>query len=102
MYRTGVKQAKLTGLFMAVLQVIVWGIFIVVILIGAYLSHHHKIQIGDITAFLLMSMTLMTRFGLIGATFGAIMGMIGASVKIIMIMEHKPLVNIEGGIEPVK
>lgn len=57
-------------------------------------------KIGDITAFMLMAMQLMLKFGLLAATFGAIMSTIGASSKIIKIMEYKPLVNTEGGIEP--
>ena len=79
------------------LQCFIWGLFLIVIIIGAYLRHHNHILIGDITSFLLMAMQLMMRFGLVGATFGAIMGMIGASVKIIGIMETPPLVNLTGG-----
>ena len=44
-----------------------------------------------------MSLQLMTKFGLLAATFGAVMSTIGASAKIIKIMETKALVNTEGG-----
>lgn len=72
----------------------------IVIILGAVLVQKGMIKIGDITAFMLMAMQLMLKFGLLAATFGAIMSTIGASSKIIKIMEYKPLVNTEGGNEP--
>ena len=45
-------------------------------------------------------MQLMLKFGLLAATFGAVMSTIGASSKIIKIMEYIPLVNSEGGNKP--
>jgi len=42
----------------------------------------------------------MLKFGLLAATFGSVMSTIGASAKIIKILEHKPLVNCEGGNRP--
>lgn len=73
-----------------------------VIILGAHLVEKGVIQIGDITAFMLMAMQLMLKFGLLAATFGAVMSTIGASSKIIKILEHKPLVNSEGGSSPNK
>ena len=49
---------------------------------------------------MLMAMQLMLKFGLLAATFGAVMSTIGASSKIIKIIEHKPLVKFEGGNTP--
>lgn len=42
----------------------------------------------------------MLKFGLLAATFGAVMSTIGASAKIIKIIEHKPFVKFEGGNKP--
>lgn len=75
----------------------IWGVFVLVIILGAYLTINGKILLGDITSFLLMAMQLMMKFGLLAATFGAVMSTIGASTKIIKIMESIPLVNTDGG-----
>ena len=75
----------------------IWGVFVLVIILGAYLTINGKILLGDITSFLLMAMQLMMKFGLLAATFGAVMSTIAASTKIIKIMESIPLVNTDGG-----
>ena len=99
-YVYGVKRVYLSASFILVLQFVIWAIFTVIVIVGAYECSKDKMQIGEISAFILMAMQLMTKIGLLAATFGAVMSMIGASTKIIMIMEYNPAVNTEGGIEP--
>lgn len=99
-YDFGVQKCKIEALFALVIQLFIWGIFVLVIILGAYLVEQKIIRIGDITAFMLMAMQLMLKFGLLAATFGAIMSTIGASSKIIKIIEHKPFVTFEGGKAP--
>lgn len=96
-YQSGVKKCTLDSFFVMVLTFVIWGVFVMVIILGSYLSINGMIDLGDITAFLLMALQLMTKFGLLAATFGAVMSTIGASAKIIKIMETVPLVNTEGG-----
>lgn len=96
-YDMGVKKCALDAFFSMVLTLMIWGVFVMVIILGSYLTIKGTILIGDITSFLLMAMQLMMKFGLLAATFGAVMSTIGASSKIIKIMETIPLVNTEGG-----
>lgn len=96
-YNMGVKKCALDAFFTMVLTLMIWGVFVLVIILGAYLTIEGKILLGDITSFLLMAMQLMMKFGLLAATFGAVMSTIGASTKIIKIMESIPLVNTDGG-----
>jgi len=93
----GVKKCALDAFFTMVLTLMIWGVFVLVIILGACLPLNGKILLGDITSFLLMAMQLMMKFGLLAATFGAVMSTIGASTKIIKIMESIPLVNTDGG-----
>ena len=87
-YNWGIKKVKIGAFFTLIFTFVIWMIFIMVVVLGSYLTHQGKIDIGDITAFIMMAMQLMMRCGLIAATFGAIMSMLGASVKIITIMEY--------------
>lgn len=55
-YEMGVKKSSLDAFFTMVLTLMIWGVFVLVIILGAYLSINGKILLGDITSFLLMAM----------------------------------------------
>lgn len=70
-----------------------------IIYIAAILYKNGKIDLGTITSFLFYMILLLVNFGIIASVFGNVMAIFGASDKIVMLMQHVPIVNSTGGVK---
>jgi len=96
-YRLGYNKACAYGIFMWFTQIFVYGCIIAILLVGAKLIQEGHLSIGSITAFLLYLIQLLMNFMMLTGLLGSVMAVIGASVKIVQILEHVPLMNVRGG-----
>jgi len=96
-YRLGYNKACGYGVFMWFTQIFVYGAIIAILLVGSKLIQEGHLSIGSITAFLLYLIQLLMNFMMLTGLLGSVMAVIGASVKIVQIIEHVPLMNVRGG-----
>jgi ABC-type multidrug transport system fused ATPase/permease subunit len=69
----------------------------VIIIIGSNLYQAGKINLGDITSFLLYMMQILMNFMILAAVVGSIAQVIGASAKIVELLEYEPDIKTTGG-----
>jgi ABC-type multidrug transport system fused ATPase/permease subunit len=68
-YNLGYRRTMVAGCFGVMIEVIIFGSLITIIYTAAYLFKEGKLNIGDLTAFLLYLMQLLVSFAIVAGIF---------------------------------
>jgi len=96
-FQVGRKVAVATAAFSGILTFAAQGAIAFVVFIGARQVMHGQITLGNLTSFLLYTITLAFAFAFVSSLFGDFLSAIGASERIFELMDRKPLIPIAGG-----
>jgi ABC-type multidrug transport system fused ATPase/permease subunit len=70
---------------------------VAVMYVASLLHKDGKIELGDISAFLLYMLAMLMNFGILAQVFGNVASIVGATDKIVEMINVEPLINTEGG-----
>ena len=65
--------------------------------VASLLHKSDKIELGDISAFLLYMLSMLLNFAIMAQVFGNVASIVGATDKLVEMINVEPLINTEGG-----
>lgn len=87
MYDVGRKRAILYGLFIGIGTMLGFGVILGVLWYGGYLVLDSKLSVGDLSSFVMYTMTLTVSALSAGGTINVFITAIGVSEKLFEIMD---------------
>ena len=99
-YRYGRKMSFAQGIFSGGLALCSNFSLGLVLLYGAHLINSNQLTVGDLTAFLMYSLTVAFGIGGLSDVYADLMKAIGASERVFELMDRVPEVPFAGGITP--
>jgi len=89
-YDAGKKLSLASGFFNLGIGILTQGAIVLVLWYGGKLVHDGKMNVGELTSFILYALNVAMAFAFLSSLYGDFMKAVGASVRIFELLDRKP------------